>query len=370
MKIERIEIYRVAMPLKEPFRYAGGVDFANGGLVVKMVSSDGVYGWGESTPGQYPGYCPEWDGCQFLVAREFIAPRLIGQDIQTGEQLQELLKIHKGNNFAKAAFDLAWWDLYARSQSKPLWKVIGGRSDTVHVGTGSGVLDSIDELLKRIEQAINDGYSRMKLKYMPGWEIEVVDAVRKAYPDLTLHIDCNSAYTLDDLEMFRKLDKYNLAMIEQPLANDDLLDHAELQKRISTPICLDESITSPDKARKAVRIGACKWINIKLGRVGGLTNAIAIHNIAEDAGVGCWVGGMIESALGLAHNIALATMPNIKYPSDIPTSSHHYDENLSAPEIVLSGPSQMKAFDTPGVGVEPILERLEKMTVEKKIFNA
>lgn len=370
MKIESIEIFRVALPMKETFRCACGDEDAVGTVLIKMTSSDGLYGWGESSPGQYPGYCHEWDGGQFLVTRDFLAPRLLGCDIREGEELQDRLSVYKGNNFAKGALDLAWWDLYAKSRGEPLWKALGGEKDTVVVGTGSGVLKSIDTLLERTGKAVEDGYKRMKLKYMPGWELDMLSAVRKAFPDITLHIDCNSAYTLDDLPMFKQLDEYNLAMIEQPLMNDDLIDHAELQSQISTGICLDESITSAAKARKAVKIGACKWFNIKIGRVGGLTNALAIHNIAQEAGIPCWVGGMLESGVGVAHNTAFATLPNIRYPSDIPTSERHFHENLADPEPVLSGPSQMTAQPGPGIGAEPVPERLEKMTIEQAVLKA
>ncbi|MDY7010532.1 MAG: o-succinylbenzoate synthase [Planctomycetota bacterium] len=369
MKIDSIEIFRVAIPMIETFRCACGDEDAVGTVLVRM-SSDGLYGWGESSPGQYPGYCGEWDGGQFMVTREFLAPRLIGSDIQSGEELQERLSVYKGNNFAKAALDLAWWDLYAKSRGLPLWKALGGRGDTAVVGTGSGVLDSIETLLERIRRVIDDGYTRMKLKYMPGWELDMLSAVRRAFPDITLHIDCNSAYTLDDLPVLRQLDQYNLAMVEQPLMNDDLADHAKLHREISTPICLDESVTSPDKARKAIEMGACQYINIKPGRVGGLTNAVAIHNIAREANIPCWVGGMLESAVGVAHNTAMATLPNIRYPSDIPVSKSHFHEDLARPETVLSAPSQMTAQPGPGIGVEPVPDRLEKMTIERAILRA
>ena len=212
--------------------------------------------------------------------------------------------------------------------------------------------------------------SRVKLKFRRDWGIKMLSAVRNAFPNETIHIDCNGAYTLNDLPMFKELDPYNLAMIEQPLMHDDLIDHATLQKRIATPICLDESITSPEKARKAVEIGACRWVNIKPARVGGLANALEINRICQDAGVGCWVGGMLESGLGTAFCIALATLPNMKYPSGIVPSDRFYAENISVPPIALSGPSRITPPSTPGAGAEPDPERLAKSTVESDCLRA
>jgi O-succinylbenzoate synthase len=213
--------------------------------------------------------------------------------------------------------------------------------------------------------AVSAGFKRVKLKYRPGWELDMISAVRGAFPDLTVHVDCNSAYTLADAEMLEKLDAYDLAMIEQPLAHDDLIDHAELQRRIETPICLDESITSADKARKAIAIGACRWVNIKPGRVGGITNAVAIHDLCRDAGVPCWIGGMLESAVGASHCLALATLPNVKYPSDVFPSDRFYTTDLAEPAMALSGLSMMTPRDVPGVGAEPNAERLRELTVEQ-----
>ena len=217
----------------------------------------------------------------------------LGQTIRSGQEMQDRLAWVKGNPFAKAALDLAWWDLYARCQNEALWRLLGGVNNVVDVGADLGVMESIDRLLEAIGASLKAGYKRINFKYRPGWEIEMVDAVHKAFPDAIFHVDCNSAYTLGDLAMFEVLDNYDLAMIEQPLMHDDLIDHAELQSRLRTPLCLDESVTSADKARKAIKIGACRWINIKPGRVGGLTPALDIHNLCQEAGIPCWIGGML-----------------------------------------------------------------------------
>lgn len=368
MKIDAIEIYHVAMHLVYPFRTAFGNDEVIESVLVKLVSGDD-YGWGESCPWQYPAYSAEFAEGQFIVSQKFISSSLLGKDIISGRQLQQELAWIKGNYFAKAGFDLAWWDLYAKMQGKPLWRVIGGKSPDVEAGADFGIMESIDLLIETIRKAVAEGYKRVKLKYRPGWELEMVAAVRKTFPDLVIHVDCNSAYTLADVEMFKQLDKYNLAMIEQPLMSDDLIDHATLQAQLKTPVCLDESITSPAKARKAIQMKACGWINIKPGRVGGITNALEIHDIAAASGIRCWIGGMLESAVGANHCIALATLPNIKYPCDVFPTSRFYKKDLSVPETVHSAPSMFRASNMPGIGAEPDPEMLSKETLNQFIVK-
>ena len=364
MRIESIELVRVAMPLVYPFRTAFGDDDAVEAVLVRLSSGDS-YGWGESAPWKYPAYSPECAATQFVLSRDFIAPLLLGEDIGSGAELQERLSGIKGNPFAKAGFDMAWWDLHAKQLGQPLWKLLGGKDPTVDAGADFGIMESIDSLLETMDTAIQQGYKRVKLKYRPGWELDMVAAVRERFPDATIHVDCNSAYALADMDMFKELDRYNLAMIEQPLGHDDLIDHATLQSNINTPICLDESITSADKARKAIQIEACRWVNIKPGRVGGMTNALAIHNLCEQAGVPCWVGGMLESAVGASHCLALATLPNIRYPSDIFPSERFYKKDLATPPMKHSAPSQFRASDKPGIGAEPDPEALEQCVLER-----
>lgn len=368
MRIDSIEIYRVGMPLVYPFRTAFGDDDYIESILVKMTSA-GMVGWGEAAPWRTPAYSPECAATAFIVARDFIAPRLLRQELASGRELQDKLLCIKGNQFAKAAFDLSWWDLRARTLGKPLWQVLGGEGPVVDVGADFGVMESVDLLLKTIEAAVERGYKRVKLKYRPGWELDMVKAVRMAFPEIIFHVDCNSAYTLEDFAMLKALDGYGLAMIEQPLAGDDLIDHAELQAALHTPICLDESISSPARARKAIKVKACSWVNIKPGRVGGLTNAVEIHDLCQEAGIPCWVGGMLESAVGASHCLALATLPNIKYPSDIFPTDRFYKEDLGERPMVHSAPSQFTASDLPGVGVVPDARRLERFTLEKAVLK-
>jgi len=358
MKIDKIEVFRVKMPLIYPFRTAFKDSTNIGSVLVKITSGD-QYGWGEASPGNEPGYSPECaPGCELMI-RDLLAPLLLGQEVDSGEDLQTRLAQIKGNYFAKAALDLAWWDLQAKLLNQPLYRLLGGTRNTIEVGADFGIMESVDLLLETIAEAVQQGFKRVKLKYRPGWELDMIEQVRARFPETVFHVDCNSAYTLEDKAMLTALDRFDLAMIEQPLMHDDLIDHATLQKELRTPICLDESITSPAKARKAIQTGACGWINIKPGRVGGLTIARAIHDLCLAADVPCWVGGMLESAVGSHHCMALATLPNFTYPNDIFPSDRFYREDLSEPELVLSAPSEMTLSEVPGCGAEPRMEALK-----------
>jgi o-succinylbenzoate synthase len=368
MRITAISIYHVAMPLVYPFRTAYGDDAAIESVLVKMESG-GVCGWGETSPLKLPFYSPEWAAGIFLLMRDVLAPRLLGQEIDTAEDLQWRLGPVKGNHFAKGGLDLAWWDLEARRTGRPLWKALGGVQPSVQVGADFGVMDSIDALLGKIDEAVRAGFPRVKLKFRRGWDLDMLAAVRRVFPKHTFHIDCNSSFTLADLDLFKKVDAFGLAMIEQPLAHDDLVDHAALQKHLATPLCLDESIVSVDRTRKAIQLKACGWMNVKPGRVGGLTTAVKIHDLCRDAGIPCWVGGMLESAVGARHCLALATLPNFKYPSDIFPSARFYKKDLADPDITMAGPGRIEAPAIAGVGADPNPEELVRLTVEHAVLE-
>ena len=363
MKIDAIDLYRVHMPLVYPFRTAFGNDETIESVLVRFHAGD-ICGWGETTPWSQPGYSSEWAAGVFLLLRDVLGPRVVSHSFDTAQALQQTLACVKGNPFAKAGLDLAWWDLAARLEGKPLWQLLGGTNPLVDVGADFGVMESVDALLDAIGGARRTGYKRIKLKYRPGWDLDMITAVRDAFPDSVFHIDCNSAYSLDDVDMFKELDRFNLKMIEQPLAHDDLIDHAALQAQIRTPICLDESITSVAKARKAIALNACRWVNIKPGRVGGITPALAIHDLCRAEGIPCWVGGMLESSVGGHHCLALGTLPNMQYPSDIFPSKRFYTEDLSDPPLALTGPSEIAAPTTPGVGAEPNPARLAQACLD------
>lgn len=366
MYIDAIDLYHVAMPLISPWRTAYGEDSVIESVLVRM-SGGGAYAWGEASPLAAPCYSPEWGGGIFAVLKKWLAPAIVGQTISSGDELQTKLKHFKGNPFAKAALDTAWWVLDATVQQMPLAKRIGATRTSVDVGADFGVTDSVAELADDCGLAFEAGYKRVKLKYRPGWDIEMLRFIRDRFPTQTFHIDCNSGYRINDLEMFARLDDFNLAMIEQPLAYDDLVDHARLQKEIRTPVCLDESINSVERAEMALDLGSCKYINIKPGRCGGITNALKIHDLAKAAGIPCWIGGMLESAVGVQICIALAMLDNCTYPADIFPSSRFYRDDLGKPEVELTrgpdGSPQVTISEAPGIGCEPDRALLEKFTV-------
>ncbi len=369
MRIDRIELYHVAMPLIYPWRTAYGEDAAIHSVLCRMTSGS-VDAWGESAPFAAPCYSPEWAGGIFAVTRDWLAPAVIGQDINSGDELQNRLSIYKGNPFAKATLDTAWWNLSSRITNTPLHVALGAKRNEVPVGADFGVMDSMDDLLEGVGKAIDDAFPRIKLKFRPGWDLPMLEAVRKQHPGHTFHIDCNGGYRLNDLPLFQKVDELNLAMIEQPLQHDDLNDHAALQAKITTPVCLDESITHPRQAEQAISLKSCRYVNIKPGRVGGLTNAVAIHNICAAAGIPCWVGGMLESSMGSSICAALAMLDNFTYPADIFPSSRFYHEDLSDPPLELhrdqSGIPNVRAFD---VLPEPVETRLQKATLEHAVVT-
>jgi O-succinylbenzoate synthase len=369
MKIDRIELIHVAMPLIYPWRTAYGEDAAIHSVLCRM-SSGSFDGWGESAPFAAPCYSPEWAAGVFSVNRDWLAPAIIGKEIESGDALQQRLAIFKGNPFAKAVLDTAWWRLFSKMSGQPLHKALGATRDSVPVGADFGVMDSLDELLDAIGRAVENGFPRVKLKFRPGWDIAMLQAVRRRFPGQTFHIDCNSGYRLSDLSMFRQIDEFNLAMIEQPLQHNDLIDHAELQRSIRTPVCLDESITEPRQVEQAIALGSCRFVNVKPGRVGGLTNAVKIHDICRAAGIPCWVGGMLESATGASLCVSLAMLENFTYPADIFPSSRFYHEDLSDPPIELHSSSD----GTPSVRAldrfpEPVPERLRRLTVESSVVR-
>lgn len=369
MRIDRIELFHVAMPLIYPWRTAYGEDAAVHSVLCRL-SSGSVDGWGESSPFAAPCYSPEWAGGLFHVAREWLAPAILGQDIASPEQLQERLAIYKGNPFAKAVLDTAWWSLWANASNQPLHKLLGGSREAVPVGADFGVMDRLDDLLESVGRAVAEGFPRLKLKFRPGWDLPMLAAVRRQHPSHTFHIDCNSGYRLADLPLFKEVDEFNLAMIEQPLSHDDVVDHARLQAQIRTPVCLDESVTRLDHARQAIELGSCRFLNIKPGRVGGLTNAVAIHNLCQAAGIPCWVGGMLESAVGASHCAALAMLDNFTYPADIFPSSRFYRQDLSDPPLELHRSADGIPSIAPFARLpEPVPERLARQTVQQAVLK-
>ena len=369
MIIERIEVYRVKVPLAFVWKTSYGDQLHTDTIVVRMEGG-GVHAWGESCPPYVPNYSAEHTVAAFHTVREHMAPRLIGQNVSSVEDLLGRLDFIKGNQFARAALEITWWILEAKRRGVPLHVALGGKGESVACGADFGIQDSLDVLMRKIQAAIDAGFSRIKLKYRPGWALEMVAAVRSTFPDFPFHVDCNAAYAPTDTEMFRQLDRYRLAMIEQPLADDgmSLVNHAELQAKLETPVCLDESALSLAHVEAAIRLRACRVINIKVARVGGLDASRRIQALCAEHGIPCWVGGMLETAVGGAICAELATLPNFTYAGDIFPSSYFYDDDLGKPELTVHA-GRMETSRVPGIAQEPDPELLTRWTVADATFR-
>jgi O-succinylbenzoate synthase len=371
VRIDAIDVYWMKLPLAFVWKTSYADQFFTDTILVRMEGG-GHEAWGESCPVFIPAYSAEHTLATFHTLREHMVPRIIGRDIETARDLLDRLAFIKGNQFARAALDIAWWVLDAKRRGLPLHRALGGTADRVAVGADFGIQDSLDMLMAKIQEAIDAGFPRVKLKFRPGWDLPMVEAVRATFPDFTFHVDCNAAYTPADTELFRKLDRFGLAMIEQPLADDgmSLINHADLQQRIGTPVCLDESAQSLAHVQAAIRLGSCRVVNIKMARVGGLTESREIQALCAQHDIPCWVGGMLESAIGGAICAELATLPNFTYAGDIFPSSYFYTNDLGKPEIVLSGRGEVATSRVPGIAQAPDPELLERWTAEHAAFRA
>ncbi len=369
MKIEFAEIRYIELPLISPWRTAYGEDAAIHSVMVRL-SGGGEEAWGESTPFYAPTYSPESARSVYETAREFFLPRLVGREVDSAGELMDRIAVFKGNPFAKAAVETAWWALHSRLLGQPLWRVLGAQQPVVRCGADFGVQEGIDDLLGLIQGAVDAGYPRVKLKVRHGWDVEMLETVRSAFPDPVFHVDCNSGYDLgEDIDTLRAFDRFNLAMIEQPLFHTDLIEHAELQKQIETPVCLDESIKDVRDFRLALKIGACRVVNVKPGRVGGLHNAVQIHDMAREEGMEAWVGGMLESGVGAGICAALGTLPGFTYPADVFPSSRFYTEDITERWIEQDEGCCVVLDETPGVGFDPVPERLDGVTLFQEVFE-
>jgi O-succinylbenzoate synthase len=357
MKIERVELHDVDMPLAHPFETSFGRETTRPCILV-TVHAEGLIGWGECTAHSGPWYSSETIETAWHVLRDFLVPEMLGQEVESPADVVARFKRVRGHPMARAALENAVWDLLAQARGVSLAGLLGGGRDRVPVGVSVGIEPTLDELLDRVAGHVAEGYARIKLKIKPGWDVEPVRAARERWPDLQLQVDANSAYTLDDAPLLRELDQFDLLLIEQPLHHDDIVDHAQLQRQLRTPICLDESIHSPEHARWALDINACRIINIKVGRVGGLTAARQIHDLCFARDVPVWCGGMLETNVGRAANVAMATLPNFILPGDISASARYYEQDIAEPNFVLNDDSTLTVPSRPGLGVDVIPERL------------
>jgi len=365
MLIHEITLREISMKLVGPFETS--MDRLEVRRIILLEANvDGVTGWGECVAAEAPFYSPEYADTAWPVLRDFLWPMVKGKRFDSACEMWGLMKQVRGHNMAKGCLEAAAWDAEAKQKGVPLAKLIGGTRQEIACGVSIGIKDSVDELVATVKKELAAGYQRIKIKIKPGKDLEQVQRLRQELPLIKLMVDANSAYTLNDFPLLKQLDGFYLMMIEQPLGWDDLYSHVELQKRLETPICLDECVHTEEQARAAVELGACKIVNIKLGRVGGFAMARSIHDICQQNGIPVWCGGMLESGIGRAHNIALATLPNFSLPGDVSASKRYWAEDIIAPEVTVSPQGTIRVPTGPGIGFEPRLDLIEKLTVRKE----
>jgi len=368
MKIDKIELMLCSLPFVHFFETSLGREEDRTFILVK-VYAEGICGYGEVVADKSPLYSYETTETAWLVLKDFLIPLLIKKSLSEPLDFYEEARIFKGHPMAKAGLELALWDLVAKQKDLPLWKLYGGSQKEIPSGVSIGIQDSESQLIDRIQAFLAEGYQRIKLKIMPGWDVAICQKVREKFPEIRLQVDANGAYSLDDKKTLKELDEFCLEMIEQPFAPYDLWDHSRLQKEVQTPLCLDESITSAETARKAIEMESCRVINIKAGRVGGIIESKKIHDVCQKNSLPVWCGGMLESGIGRAHNIHLATLPNFKFPHDLSASKRYYAEDLIDPPIDITPQGTIKVPDLPGIGVSPQEKRIQKASQMKKVFR-
>ena len=367
LQLERIELREIELPLKWPFETSFGRTTRRRILVVRVFDRDGASGYGECVASENPFFNHETIDTAWLITAKHVAPLLAKTQPGSAAQVNDVLAPIRENRMAKAGVEAAVWDLEAKLAGQPLWRHIGGTRDEIACGVSIGLQDSIEALLDKVRSEVDSGYQRIKIKIKPGSDVQLAEAVRAEFPGITLSVDANSAYRIEsDTPTLKKLDEYGLLMIEQPLTPGDLLDHSELQQQLRTPICLDESIVCLANARHAHELDACRIINIKLGRVGGFSEAKSIQDFAREHGVPVWCGGMLEAGIGRAHNIALSTLPGFTLPGDISASARYWDEDIIEPPVTVSHAGTIKSPTGPGIGFEVREDRIEALTVRRE----
>jgi len=365
MRIREITLQEVRMKLVTPFETSMDRTVVRR-IVLVQADVDGVVGWAECVAGEAPYYSPETADTAWLILRDFLWPLIRGKDFSSASEVWELLARVRGHNMAKGGLEAAIWDAEAKQKGVSLSKLIGGVREEIACGVSIGIKESLDELAAAVKKELAAGYQRIKIKIKPGYDLEPVRRLRQDFPRIKLMVDANSAYTLNDWPLLKQLEGFYLMMIEQPLGWDDLYSHVELQKKLETPICLDECIHTEEQARAAIELGACKIINVKLGRVGGHTVARRIHDLCEKNGIPVWCGGMLESGIGRAHNIALSTLPNFSLAGDVAASKRYWEEDIIHPEVMVSPQGTIHVPPGPGIGFEPRLDRIDNLTARKE----
>jgi len=351
-----------------PFETSFG-RLTNRRMLLVQADVDGISGWGECVAGEGPYYAPETVETAWHILRDFIWPILKGREISTASEVWDLLAPIRGHNMAKGAIEAAVWDAEAKRMGMPLWKLLGGVRDEISCGVSIGIKATSEELIATVERELAAGYQRIKIKIKPGHDIEPVERLRQRFPRIRLMVDANSAYRLEDWPHLKRLEAYYLMMIEQPLGWDDLYSHAELQRKLDTPICLDECIHTLEHARAAIELAACRIVNIKLGRVGGYTPARQIHDLCRSKQIPVWCGGMLESGIGRAHNIALSTLDDFSLPGDVTASRRYWVEDVIEPEVEVTPQGTIRVPEAPGIGYIPRLDRIEQISARKEILK-
>lgn len=370
MIITSVELREIRLPLIHFFETSFGRTTERRIVLARLTDKDGVEGWGECTAGEGPFYSDEWTATAWDTLTTYLAPMVVGTDISAAADSWSLMKAVRGHRMAKATLENACWDLEAKKLNLPLWKHLGGTRTEISCGVSIGIQDTPEALLEKIAKEVDAGYQRIKIKIKPGWDVNIVKRVREEFPDIRLMADANSAYTLADVSLFKELDSYNLMMVEQPLAHDDIFNHAELQKQIATPICLDESIHSSEDARHAMQLRAMQIINVKLGRVGGHAQAKRIEQVCREGNIPVWCGGMLESGIGRAHNIAMSTLAGFTLPGDVSASSRYWHEDIIEPDVKVSPAGTTTPPDKSGIGFEVNLSRIDSLTVRKETITS
>lgn len=369
MLIQTIELREINLPLIHFFETSFGRTIKRRIILVRVVGPQGE-GWGECTAGEGPFYSDEWTETAWTTLKEFLAPMVIERQVEDAAAAFDLMKSVRGHRMAKAAIETACWDLEAKRAGVPLWRHLGGVHKEIACGVSIGIQNSPEQLIAKIDKELKAGYQRIKIKIKPGWDLDIVKQVRAEFPEIRLMVDANSAYNPGDVDLFKRLDEFNLMMVEQPLAHDDIFDHAQLQKEIKTPVCLDESIKTPADAEHAIALGACKIINVKLGRVGGHAQAKRLEAIARQNRIPVWCGGMLESGIGRAHNIAMATLAGFTLPGDVSASRRYWQDDIIDPEVVVSENGTIKVPENPGIGFEVNRARIDRATVRSEQITA
>lgn len=369
MIINSVELRLLHLPLIHPFETSFGKTTQRHILLVRVIDRDGAEGWGECTAGEGPFYSYEWVETAWPTLAKYLIPSILGKEIDAAPDVWNLMRGFRGHRMAKAGLEIAIWDLEARLKGVPLWRLLGGVREEIACGVSIGIQTSPDVLMEKIQTEVDAGYQRIKIKIKPGWDLDVIEQVRQRFTDVQLMGDANSAYTLADVSLLKALDQFKLMMLEQPLAHDDIFDHAVLQKQIETPVCLDESIRTTADARNAIGLGSCRIVNLKLGRVGGHMQAKQVEAVCRENGVPVWCGGMLESGIGRAHNIAMATLAGFTLPGDVSASARYWEEDIIDPPVTVSAQGTIRAPENPGIGFNVNLSRVEKLTVRKETIG-